>query len=278
MSTNLERPFLPAETIYLNSNIKDKLRREHTAELFYLCVSGSHLYGMSSPDSDIDVRGCYVLNTNKLLGLNRPIDHAEWKITQTHPSCPEHPNGIEICLTEIAKETGLALKSNCNVLEHLSALPLYADADAYEWRKLLLEGMSKNGVYNSYKGLATFNYHKFLKTGKKKTVKKYLYVFRGLLAGAYALQNKAIQPNILLLSKYFQVPEIKKLIKAKSQGTENSGLPKGIKEEDLDSLLIKCFERIDKAYEKSTLQNEPDEEYFETVNSWIIKLRKKYLT
>ncbi len=231
---------------------------------------------MSSEDSDIDVRGCYVLNTHKFLGLNKPKDNVEWKITQVHPTCPDHPNGIEICLNEVAKETTLALRSNCNALEHLAATPLYADVDAMEWRKLLLEGMSKDGVYQSYKGLATFNYHKFLKTGKKKTVKKYLYVFRGLLAGTYALQTRKIEPNLQVLSKYFQIPEIKKLIKAKK--SENEKLPTGINEETLDRLLIQCFERIDKAYNKSTLQSKPDPEYVENVNNWLIKLRKKHLT
>jgi predicted nucleotidyltransferase len=268
--------FLPCETIYLNSHIKDVLQKE-TASLFYTCISGSHLYGMNSPDSDIDIRGCFVLNSHNFLGLNRPIDHKDWSITEVTPKFP-HPNGIEICLNEVAKETSLALKSNCNVLEHLVAKPVYADADALYWRKMLLDKMTATGIYNSYKGMATFNYHKYLKTAQKKTVKKYLYVFRGLLAGTYALQNGCIEPNLTELSRCYQISEVKELLKIKSKGTEKEILPSNLDDVALDKVLVDLFERIDKAYEHTKLPKELEQDAFDEVNQWLIKLRRKHLT
>jgi uncharacterized protein len=37
-----------------------------------ITISGSHLYGFSSPDSDIDFRGAYLCDTMHLLGINKP--------------------------------------------------------------------------------------------------------------------------------------------------------------------------------------------------------------
>lgn len=270
-------PFNAEEIIYLNSHLKNELQKK-TATLFYTCVSGAHLYGMESPNSDIDVRGVFVNNTHKLLGLHRPEETIHWDLTQVHPSQPIHSDGLDIEVHEIAKFLSLALKSNCNVLEHLVAQPLYAEPEALEMRKLMLGMMSKNGLYNSYKGMATFNYHKFLKTGKKKTVKKYLYVFRGLLAGMYALQNGQIQPDLAQLSRCYQIPEVKELIKIKQANSETGALPADIDEAKLETVLVDLFERITKAYEKSNLPDKPDEEDVAKVNTWLIKLRKKHLT
>ena len=42
-------------------------------------VSGSELYGWSSKDSDIDIRGCFTLNREELLGLKKPVEILEIK-------------------------------------------------------------------------------------------------------------------------------------------------------------------------------------------------------
>ena len=38
-------------------------------ELLFVTVSGAHLYGFPSPDSDIDLRGSHRLPLNQIVGL-----------------------------------------------------------------------------------------------------------------------------------------------------------------------------------------------------------------
>jgi predicted nucleotidyltransferase len=38
----------------------------------FVTVSGAHLYGFPSPDSDIDLRGCHRLPVRALIGLDVP--------------------------------------------------------------------------------------------------------------------------------------------------------------------------------------------------------------
>lgn len=40
--------------------------------LLFTSVSGAHLYGFDSPDSDVDLRGCHILPITDLLGLDEP--------------------------------------------------------------------------------------------------------------------------------------------------------------------------------------------------------------
>ena len=56
------------------SEIK-KIVAENSGKLLNVTVSGSHLYGFESEDSDIDYRGTWLIDTNKLLGMHTPKDH-----------------------------------------------------------------------------------------------------------------------------------------------------------------------------------------------------------
>ena len=53
----------------------DLLKREvanHPYPLVFATVSGAHLYGFESPDSDFDLRGVHVLPKEQVLGLGTP--------------------------------------------------------------------------------------------------------------------------------------------------------------------------------------------------------------
>src|SRR5438105_5002007 len=42
----------------------------HPYPLVFATVSGAHLYGFPSPDSDYDLRGCHVLPAREVVGLD----------------------------------------------------------------------------------------------------------------------------------------------------------------------------------------------------------------
>ena len=90
------------------------LRQEfdHPYPLLFMTVSGAHLYGFPSPDSDFDLRGVHMLPLPSLLGL----DVKDETISKT-----EIRNNREIDLVthDAKKFFHLLLKRNGYVLEQL---------------------------------------------------------------------------------------------------------------------------------------------------------------
>lgn len=178
----------------------------------------------------------------------------------------------DIVMFELGKELNLAIKGNCNVLEHINAEPIYRTAESLELKQMVNNTFGKRGPYNSYRGMAMFNYKKFILKGKK-TYKKYLYVFRGLMAGIYVLQTGRIQSNIVELNKYFKIPLVKTLVKYKTEGAEKEEVSDLVDSGMLDSLIPPLFERMDKAYDKCKISPKPDEDGVSKINSWLIEQR-----
>ena len=246
------------DQIKVVSQIKKRVDETQNGRVIYITISGSHLYGFPSKNSDVDYRGTYITGTENLLGLHRRRDVIEMK--------------PDIVMFELAKELNLAIKGNCNVLEHINAEPIYRTAESLELKRMVNNTFGKRGLYNSYRGMAMFNYKKFILKGKK-TYKKYLYVFRGLMAGIHALQTGRIQANLIELNKYFKFPLVKELIKYKQEGVEEEEVSDLVDSGQLDMLIPKLFEKMDKAYDRCKISPKPDEDGVSQINSWLIQQR-----
>lgn len=251
------------EEIQLVSRLKNVVHSKR-GHLLNAYVSGSHLYGWNSKDSDIDIRGCFILNKKEFLGLEKPLDVIEIKTEDDK----------DIVLFEIKKMIELALKGNCNILEEINSKQFYKQADFEALKQLINNSFGKRGIYNSYKGMAEFNYKKFILAGRN-TVKKYLYVFRGLMAGIYCLQTGAIQPNIEELNKHFKIKEVTKLLEIKRAGLEKEPL-RDLEEGTLDIKIKELFDKLDEAYIKCKMPEVPDKEDVDKINDWLIKLRETF--
>jgi len=228
--------------------------------LFNLYISGSNLYGWNSKDSDIDIRGAILLEKENFLGLNKPKEVFEINTFDE-----------DIVLFEVGKMVQLALKGNCNILEEINAPQFYKTAEFIRLKQLINNAFGKRGIYNSYRGMAEFNYKKFIKQGRN-TVKKYLYVFRGLMAGIYCLETGQIQPNMDKLNERFKIKEVDELLKIKREGTENGELI-NLDAGKLDTLIRDLFDKLDNAYLKCKMPEVPDEKDIEELNKYLINLR-----
>lgn len=241
---------------------KKELNVRQNGTLLYLTISGSDLYGFPSDNSDVDYRGSYITDTNNILGLRGFRD-----VIEIDP---------EIVLFELRKEIGLALDGNCNVLEHLNAPPIYRTAESLELVRLLNNAITKPGIYNSYRGMATFNYKKYILQGKK-TYKKFLYVYRGLMAGIYVLDTGRIQPDINELNKYFKIKEVKDLIKFKKERAEEAEVEDLKDSGRLDELILELYQRIDRAYQSSKIPMKRESEDLLPINEFLLKMRRSKL-
>ncbi len=248
------------EEIQLTSKLKENVH-SRGGSLLNAYISGSHLYGWESKYSDIDIRGCFVLRKENFLGLKQPREVIEIKTEDNQ----------DIVLFEIRKLIGLALQGNCNILEEINSPQFYKNADFVKLKQLINNAFGKKGIYNSYRGMAESNYKKFILCGKN-TIKKYLYVFRGLMAGIYCLQTGLIKPNIEELNKHFKIKEVTKLLEIKRKGLENESL-KDLEEGVLDGKIKDLFDKIDLAYLKYKMPEKPTDEEIEEINKFLIKLR-----
>jgi hypothetical protein len=232
-------------------------------DLVSLYISGSHLYGWPSKNSDVDIRGMYMLRDREFLGLHPPKNYIRINYEDNSPENVEY----DIDIFEIRKALNLAVKGNCNVLEGFAAEPIYKTVEYRELTKLIEGKWGKNGVYNSYRGMAWQNYRKFILNGRN-TVKKYLYVFRALMAGTYALTTGRIEPNMEVLARYWRVEPVKELLKIKKNGLENEGT-ESLNTGELDLLVEKWLDKIDEAYENCKIPEKMSEDNIAIIDGWL---------
>ena len=78
----------------------------------FVTVSGAHLYGFPSPDSDVDLRGAHLLPLRDVVGLDLPEQTVQRKLDLA---------GLEVELVshDLGKYLRLLVKNNGYVLEQI---------------------------------------------------------------------------------------------------------------------------------------------------------------
>jgi uncharacterized protein len=96
-------------------------------------VSGAHLYGFASPDSDVDLRGTHLLPLSDLIGLDPPRSTLDRSWVE---------DGLEIDLVshELAKFLLLLLRQNGNYLEQLYSPLVIIESNCIEELRSLVRG------------------------------------------------------------------------------------------------------------------------------------------
>jgi predicted nucleotidyltransferase len=241
------------ERIELINFLKNEVHNRNGI-LLNVCISGSHLYGWESEDSDVDIRGTFALNHREFFKLctnGLPRSKRTMQI-KNHPN-PDY----DIEFFELGNATEKALKSNCTIHEMLHAPQIYQTKEFIDYLPTVRNVWGKT-IHYSYKGMTMNNYEDFICKGRA-TAKKWLYVFRGILAGLYALEQHEIEPNMNILAKYYRTPGIKKILKIKKEGKEDEPFHDSDTGE-IDALYNKLLDKFDKAYEKSDLPYGPTKE------------------
>src|SRR5205085_1397482 len=128
----------------------------HPYPLMFATISGAHLYGFPSPDSDFDLRGVHLLPLRDVVGM---VDAEE-----TVEKSGIH-DGLEIDLVthDAKKFFGLMLKKNGYVLEQLlSPLVIQTSAEHEELKSLAPECITKHHSHH-YLGFAETQWKLFQK-------------------------------------------------------------------------------------------------------------------
>ncbi|HMA34901.1 MAG TPA: nucleotidyltransferase domain-containing protein [Chloroflexia bacterium] len=183
--------------------------------LLFVTISGAHLYGFPSPDSDYDLRGCHILPVPEMLGLEPGRDTIEVAAVRA---------GLEIDLVshDVRKFFRLLLKKNGYVLEQLhSPLVVHTTPEHAELRAIAPGCVTRYHSYH-YLGFADTQWRLFQKT---RRVKPLLYTYRVLLTGIHLMRTGEVEANLVRLNELFLLPYIPDLLARKLGGPEKGLLP-----------------------------------------------------
>lgn len=231
--------------------------------LLFATISGAHLYGFPSPDSDYDLRGAHVLPVEAVVGLkvrdetienSRIIEELE----------------MDIVSHDVKKFFRLLLKKNGYVLEQLySPMVVHTTPEHAELKDIAKGCITKHHAHH-YFGFAETQWKLFDKE-RPRRVKPLLYVYRVLLTGIHLMRTGGVNANLIELNHDARLPYIPDLI-ARKQSGENTTLA----DADLE-FHQREYERLraelQSAHDMSNLPELPDEPTKAALNALLVRLR-----
>ncbi len=232
--------------------------------LVFATISGAHLYGFPSPDSDFDLRGSHLLPLEKVVGLD---------VTDETVEDSRVIEGLEMDIVshDLRKFIGLLLKKNGYVLEQLFSPLVVQTSPAHEQMKALAVGCITRHHSHHYFGFAETQWKLFSKEQPRR-VKPLLYVYRVLLTGIHLLRTGRIEANLAVLNEDFRLPFIPDLIARKLGGPEQSVLPDAdlaFHEGQYERLRV----QLQEAHEASSLPELPSDATRSALDDLLIRTR-----
>jgi predicted nucleotidyltransferase len=236
--------------------------------LLFATISGAHLYGFPSPDSDFDLRGAHVLPVECVVGLDVRDETVE-------DSRVIEGFEMDIVSHDAKKFFGLLLKKNGYVLEQLFSPLVVHTTPEHDELKRVAQGCITRHHSHHYFGFAETQW-KLFDTESPHRVKPLLYVYRVLLTGIYLMRTGKIEANLVTLNEEFRLPYITDLVARKLAGPEKSKL------EDSDIAFHESeYQRLrgelQAVHDASQLPELPGEETRAALNDLLVRIRTKGL-
>ena len=191
--------------------------------VLFACESGSRAWGFASRDSDYDVRFLYVHRRDWYLSVEDRRDVIERPLT----------DDLDVSGWELRKALRLLRKSNPPLLEWLKSPVVYQHDPAFaaEFGALAAEFYSPQRCFAHYLHMASGNWRDYLRGREQVSLKKYLYVFRPLLACRWIERQLGQVPMLFaqLVENVLEEPEVRaaldELVARKQAGDELAVAP-----------------------------------------------------
>jgi predicted nucleotidyltransferase len=189
---------------------------EHPYPLLFATVSGAHLYGFPSPDSDVDLRGVHLLPLEELVGL----DTGRETVERT-----ELRDGMEVDLVthDARKFFALLLRRNGYVLEQLLSPLVVRTGPAHEELRALAAGCLTRHHSHHYLGFAATQWRLFA-GHDPHPLKPLLYTYRVLLTGIHLMRTGEVVADLPALGRRHDLPWVAELVARKLAGPERGTL------------------------------------------------------
>jgi len=151
-----------------------QVEAERNVRVLFACESGSRAWGFASRDSDYDVRFLYVHPRDWYLSVEDRRDVIERPLN----------DDLDVSGWELRKALRLLRKSNPPLLEWLKSPLVYRHDPVFaaEFGALANAFYSPRRCFAHYLHMAFGNWRGYLRGREQVSLKKYLYVFRPLLA------------------------------------------------------------------------------------------------
>lgn len=236
--------------------------QSHPYPLLFATISGAHLYGFPSADSDFDLRGVHLLPLETVVGLDEGDQTVEKEGIY---------DGLEIDLVthDASKFFALMLKRNGYVLEQIfSPLVVFATPEHDELKSIAANCITKHHAHH-YLGFAATQWKLFSKEFPPR-VKPLLYVFRVLLTGIHLMRTGEVEANILRLNETAGLSYIDELVDRKSNGPEKGTLDAAdlaFYESEYEGLT----EELERSHDTCTLPDLPSAR--PALNDLLVRLR-----
>lgn len=185
---------------------------DHPYPLLFATISGAHLYGFPSPDSDFDLRGVHVLPLPEVIGLRRGPETIERV---------DDRSGLDLDLVthDVAKFVRLMRKPNGYVLEQLLSPLVVRTTAAHDELRVLGRRCVTRLHVRHYLGFAGTQWRLFAKESPPR-VKPLLYVYRVLLTGIHLLRTGEVQADLSSLNTEARLSHVDALVAQKRGGAE----------------------------------------------------------
>lgn len=212
----------------------------------FATISGAHLYGFASSDSDVDLRGAFLTPARSMLGLRPPPE----TITVEDNSSIE----LDWVAHDLRKFARLMTNHNGYVLEQLYSPLVVVTSPGHDVLKSLGGGCLTRPTVRHYQGFARSRRKRL--HAPNPTVKHLLYAYRVYLTGIHLMQRREIVSHLGVLNRHFGLGVIDELVARKREGAEKMPLDPG-ELADHNQHLDRLEEELQGAHDASTLPLEP---------------------
>lgn len=227
--------------------------------LVFATVSGAHLYGFASVDSDLDLRAAHVLPAAEVLGLVRGPETLQSGGVR---------DGVELDVVshDLAKFARLLNSRNGYVLEQLLSPLVMVTSPVHAELIALAAGLITRGHAHHYLGFAAGQERLYARTGELKPA---LYTLRVLLTGIHLMRTGEVVADLRVLGE--SRPYVRDLIAAKREA-EHAPLPTGVTE-----LLAREVPRLraalEEARDSSPLPDAPSPDAVAALHELVVSTR-----
>lgn len=235
----------------------------HQYPLLFATISGAHLYGFPSPDSDYDLRGAHVLPAKEALGLLPKRETIEF-------SGMRDAVELDLVTHDVQKYFKLLLKRNGYVLEQLFSPLVVHTTPEHRELKAIASGCITKNHFRHYRGFAETQWLLFQKNDPPKT-KPLLYVYRILLTGIHLMRTGKIEANLATLNQERRFSWIDELIARKVNGPEKGALGSAAEMSFHENKYAELCNELAAAAASSSLPSEPTCE--KALHDLLIRIR-----
>ncbi len=229
----------------------------------FVTLTGVHLYGFPSADSDYDLRGAWVLPLRSIIGLQQP-DETITRLTT------ERGLLLDVVLHDIGKYMQLMANTNASILEEVFSPHVLLGEEIVARMRDLAQVCIVRRLYYHYNGFARSQIAKF-RSQEPKRVKTLLYIYRILMTGIHVLETGILESHLPTLNQIFALPFIPRLIAAKVEELSP------IEGEDWDmhqQAIGQLQLRLKRAYRHSPLPSHPRN--LAELEAYLVQLRLMY--